>query len=108
MVGNQLSYIKGFVSTFTQSPGSDVSLEAEDGDDDDIFGDEGLRQPGRVYYVKPRINKGATIKEVFRKSTLREERIWRLHDIVVSKSMISHHTMKKYVQTLANLPSFNS
>ena len=99
--------MKGFMSTFTQSPGSDISMEAEDGDDD-IFGDEGLRQPGRVYYVKPRINKGATIKEVFRTSTLREERIWRLHDIVVSKSMVRHHTMKKYVQPLANLPSFNS
>ena len=111
MVGNQLSYMKGFMSSFSQSSGSEIQLETEDNDnidDDGIFNDETLRQPGRVYYVKPRINKGATIKEVFRSGTLREERIWRLHDIVVSKSMIDHHTIKKYVQTLANLPSFNS
>lgn len=67
--------------------------------------EEGLMTlPGRVYYIKPRkLHGGATIKEVLR-GNLREDILWQINDIFVSKSMLKHHSLDKYVTVLARIP----
>jgi len=35
---------------------------------------------------------------------LREDVLWQLHDVFVSKSMLAHHTLPYYITTIARLP----
>jgi hypothetical protein len=43
------------------------------------------------------------IEQVLRGS-LREDVLWQMHDIFVSKSMLKHHSLDKYVGVLARVP----
>lgn len=100
------SWVKGVVGATLQqvvthqvSGGS--SKQGAEGEGED---EQELTLPGRVYYIKPRkLHGGATIKEVLRGS-LREDVLWKMHDILVSKSMLKHHSLDKYVGVLARVP----
>ncbi|CAN0375482.1 unnamed protein product [Discosporangium mesarthrocarpum] len=62
--------------------------------------DSGLTVPGRVWFIKPRrLRNGATMARVMR-GNLREDMLWQLHDIMLTKSMLSHHRLDKYIKTL--------
>jgi hypothetical protein len=62
---------------------------------------DSLSIAGRVFYIKSRKHKGgATIQRVLR-GNWREDMLWLLHEIVLSKKMIKHHSLEYYIQTLA-------
>ncbi|CAM9144043.1 unnamed protein product [Choristocarpus tenellus] len=62
--------------------------------------DAGLGVPGRVWFLKPRrLHNGATMARVMR-GNLREDMLWQLHDIMLTKSMFAHHSLDKYIQIL--------
>ncbi|CAM9575157.1 unnamed protein product [Chrysoparadoxa australica] len=62
--------------------------------------EEELTVPGRVWFVKPRrLHGGATMVQVMR-GNLREDMLWQLHEILLSKSMLQHHTLHNYITTL--------
>jgi hypothetical protein len=56
---------------------------------------------GRVFYLKSRQHKeGATIQRVLR-GNWKEDMLWLLHEILLSKKMFDHHSLKNYINTLA-------
>lgn len=56
--------------------------------------------PGRVWFAKPRrLKNGATLSRVMQ-GNLKEDMLWQLHDIMLTKSMLSHHRLDKYVKIL--------
>lgn len=60
----------------------------------------GLQLPGHVFYIKSRkLKQGATLQRVLR-GNWQEEVLWNIHDIVVSKKMLDHHTLAAYIRTL--------
>ncbi|CAM9436814.1 unnamed protein product [Heterosigma akashiwo] len=60
---------------------------------------EELAPAGRLYYLKPRRYQGAaTLQEV--KGNLREDVLWQLDEIFLSKSMLKHHSLAEYVSNL--------
>jgi hypothetical protein len=60
----------------------------------------GLHVPGRVFYIKSRkLKQGATFQRILR-GNWQEEVLWNIHDIVISKKMIDHHTLSAYIRTL--------
>lgn len=62
--------------------------------------DARLAVPGRVWFAKPRrLKGGATLSRVMN-GNLREDMLWQLHDIMLTKSMLSHHRLDKYINTL--------
>lgn len=62
--------------------------------------DARLVVPGRVWFAKPRrLKNGATLSRVMQ-GNLKEDMLWQLHDIMLTKSMLSHHRLDKYVKTL--------
>lgn len=38
------------------------------------------------------------------RGSLREDVLWQMHDIFVSKSMLKHHSLDRYVGVLARVP----
>jgi len=59
-----------------------------------------LSVPGRVFFVKPRkLKAGATIQRVLR-GNWQEDMLWQLHDILLSKRMLEHHSLDSYIRTL--------
>ncbi len=64
-------------------------------------GDDGeLMIPGEAWFLKPRQKMGgATMARAFNGS-LSELVLWQMRDIVLTKSMLSHHSLHKYVETL--------
>lgn len=59
-----------------------------------------LSVPGRVFFVKARQHKdGASFQRVMR-GNWREDMLWQLHDIMLSKRIIAHHDLDYYIQTL--------
>jgi len=67
-----------------------------------FMGDEmesSIAVPGRVYYLKPRrYQQGTSLNEV--KGNMREDVIWQLDDIFLSKSMLKHHLLSSYIKIL--------
>ncbi|CAM9807700.1 unnamed protein product [Ectocarpus sp. 13 AM-2016] len=62
--------------------------------------DARLTVPGRVWFAKPRrLKNGATLKRVMR-GNVKEDMLWQLHDIMLTKSMLSHHRLDKYIKIL--------
>ncbi|CAM9411847.1 unnamed protein product, partial [Phaeothamnion confervicola] len=62
--------------------------------------DVALAVPGRVWFVKPRrLHRGATMSRVMR-GNLREDVLWQVKDVLLSKSMLSHHRLDYYVKIL--------
>eukprot|EP00903_Cladosiphon_okamuranus_P009799 g9316.t1 len=62
--------------------------------------DARLIVPGRVWFVKPRrLKNGATLSRVMQ-GNLKEDMLWQLHDIMLTKSMLSHHRLDKYIKIL--------
>ncbi|CAM9317741.1 unnamed protein product [Ectocarpus fasciculatus] len=62
--------------------------------------DARLTVPGRVWFAKPRrLKNGATLKRVMQ-GNLKEDMLWQLHDIMLTKSMLSHHRLDKYIKIL--------
>lgn len=73
-------------------PREQVTISEED--------DSRLTVPGGVWFAKPRrLKNGATLAQVTRGS-LREDMLWQLRDIMLTKSMLSHHRLDKYVRVL--------
>jgi len=55
--------------------------------------------PGRTYYLKPRrYQKSTSLREV--KGSMREDVMWQLDDIFLSKSMLKHHLLHSYISNL--------
>lgn len=62
--------------------------------------DARLTVPGRVWFAKPRrLKNGATLSRVMQ-GNLKEDMLWQLHDIMLTKSMLSHHRLDKYIKIL--------
>ena len=62
--------------------------------------DARLTVPGRVWFTKPRrLKNGATLARVMQ-GNLKEDMLWQLHDIMLTKSMLSHHRLDKYIKIL--------
>lgn len=61
--------------------------------------DDELRLPGDVFFLKPRAD-GAV--GIYRGGAgrAREELLWQLNDILLSKSMLAHATLDAYVSAL--------
>ena len=58
----------------------------------------------RRYFLKPRrAAGGATLHKVMRRGAghARESLLWQLHEVLLSKSMLAHHTLHGYVSVLA-------
>jgi len=70
----------------------------------DKKGDEKLSLPGRVFLVRPRRLGGgsSSIHEVNDggKQSLRAAVLWQLKDILLSRSLWSHHRLEGYIETL--------
>lgn len=70
----------------------------------DKKGDEKLSLPGRVFLVRPRRLGGgsSSIHEVNDggKESLRAAVLWQLKDILLSRSLWSHHQVEGYIRTL--------
>ena len=59
-----------------------------------------LQVPGRVFFMRSRSHKnGASFQRVFR-GNWREDMLWMLHDILLSKKILLHHSIDSYTQTL--------
>lgn len=62
--------------------------------------DARLAVPGKVWFAKPRrLKNGATLARVM-SGSMKEDMLWQLHDIMLTKSMLSHHRLDKYVKIL--------
>lgn len=62
--------------------------------------DARLAVPGRVWFLKPRrLKNGATLSRVLQ-GNIKEDMLWQLHDIMLTKSMLSHHRLDKYIKIL--------
>ncbi|CAM9383434.1 unnamed protein product [Laminaria digitata] len=62
--------------------------------------DARLTVPGRVWFTKPRrLKNGATLARVMQ-GNLKEDMLWQLHDIMLTKSMLKHHRLDKYIKIL--------
>lgn len=60
-----------------------------------------LAVPGRVFFIKARKHKqGASIQRVLR-GNWQEDMLWLLHEILISKRMIEHHSLASHFRTLA-------
>lgn len=60
----------------------------------------GLHVPGRAFYIKSRkLKQGATLQRILR-GNWQEEVLWNIHDVVVTKKMVDHHTLNAYIRTL--------
>ena len=61
--------------------------------------DDELRLPGDVFYLKPRADGSVG---VYRggASRGREELLWQLNEILLSKSMLAHATLDAYISAL--------
>ena len=61
--------------------------------------DDELRLPGDVFFLKPRAD-GAV--GVYRGGAgrAREELLWQLNDVLLSKSMLAHATLDAYISAL--------
>lgn len=60
-----------------------------------------LSIPGRAFYIKSRQHKGgASIQRVLR-GNWREDMLWLLHEILLSKRMLDHHSIDYHIKTLA-------
>ena len=55
--------------------------------------------PGVVYLLKPRAS-GDVAMVTTKKGGLGEAVLWQMHDILVSKSMLAHHTLGAYIHAL--------
>lgn len=69
--------------------------------------DDRLAVPGKVYLIRPRRIGGgsSSIHEVGNgaagvRESLRAAVLWQLHDILLSKSMLSHHGLNSYIRSL--------
>ena len=62
-----------------------------------------LNMPGRVFYLKRRArNDGATIQRILR-GNWKEDTLWQLHDIIVSKKALQHHNIDYIIHTLSRV-----
>ncbi|KAG5181491.1 hypothetical protein JKP88DRAFT_349220 [Tribonema minus] len=62
--------------------------------------DSALIVPGTVWFVKPRrLRAGATMTKS-RSGALRDDVLWQMHDVMLTKSMLSHHSLARYVAVL--------
>jgi hypothetical protein len=62
--------------------------------------EQAVTVPGRVWFLKPRrLHGGATMVRV-RQGALRDDMLWQMHDIMLTKSMLSHHRLERYIGTL--------
>jgi len=62
-----------------------------------------LSVPGRVFFCKSRsLQNGASIQRVMR-GNWREDVLWLLHEILVSKKMAEHHSLEYIIKTLSRL-----
>jgi hypothetical protein len=62
--------------------------------------EQSVTVPGRVWFLKPRrLHGGATMVRV-RQGALRDDMLWQMHDIMLTKSMLSHHRLERYIGTL--------
>jgi hypothetical protein len=62
--------------------------------------EQAVTVPGRVWFLKPRrLHGGATMVRV-RQGALRDDMLWQMHDIMLTKSMLSHHMLERYIGTL--------
>lgn len=60
----------------------------------------GMEVPGRVFFIKSRqLKQGATIQRILR-GNWQEDVLWNIHDILISKKMVDHHTLDAYIRTL--------
>ena len=60
----------------------------------------GLHVPGRTFYIKSRkLKQGATLQRILR-GNWQEEVLWNIHDVVITKKMVEHHTINAYIRTL--------
>jgi hypothetical protein len=59
-----------------------------------------LSLPGDVWFLKPRRKKGGATMAQAMTGSLREDMLWQMHDIMLTKSMLSHHQLHKYIETL--------
>ena len=59
-----------------------------------------LAIPGRVFYIKSRSHvMGASLQRVLR-GNWREDVLWQIHSVVVSKKMLVHHSVEQYANIL--------
>lgn len=58
-----------------------------------------LSCPGVVYMLKPRAS-GQVHMVTTKRGGIGESLLWQLHDILISKSMLAHHTLPAYVRCL--------
>ena len=61
---------------------------------------ESVHVPGRVFFMKNRKHKnGVSFQRVLR-GNWREDMLWMLRDILLSKRMFEHHSLDSYIKTL--------
>lgn len=62
-----------------------------------------LHVPGRAFFIKARKHKqGASIQRVLR-GNWQEDMLWLLHEILLSKRMIEHHSLESHFRTLSRM-----
>ncbi len=65
-----------------------------------VYDNDELTVPGEVWFLKPRRKMGvATMARAF-SGSLSELILWQMRDIVLTKSMLSHHSLQRYIETL--------
>ena len=62
--------------------------------------EDDLALPGDVFFLKPRADSSVNVYKIARTNRAREELIWQLNDILLSKSMLAHHTLSAYINAL--------
>lgn len=58
-----------------------------------------LHIPGNVFYLKPRSDGSISLNKLGANKR-REQLLWQLNDILLSKSMLAHHTLDAYIHSL--------
>lgn len=58
-----------------------------------------LHLPGQVFYLKPRAD-GSVSLNTLGSNRNREQHLWQLNDILLTKSMLAHHTLDAYIHSL--------
>jgi len=79
------------------SGSSGVTRERQDGGEESRV--DQLQCPGVVYLMKPRAGGGMTVATC-NKGGLSEALLWQLHDALISKSMLAHHSLAAYIRAL--------
>jgi len=88
------SAIEHVVTPVTSSP---TNLETHHSDELDLI------LPGHLFYLKPRADASLTVYALKSKQPsggTRAELLWQLGDILLSKSMLAHHTLDAYLYAL--------